>query len=282
MTTACVIGWPIAHSRSPLIHNYWLREDDIAGAYDKRAVPPDELPRIIDEIRSGALAGCNVTVPHKEAALDLVDEADETARAVGAVNTIWREGGRVHGQNTDVGGFLANLDERAPGWDAAPLSAVVLGAGGAARAVLYALRLRKAADVRIVNRTLERAEDLAQEFATPDTPMRATPWRDLSRALDEATLLVNATSLGMAGSETLPMPEHLMMSAGAVVADLVYVPLETPLLRAAAQSGLRTADGLGMLLHQAVPGFEKWFGVRPKVTDELRRLVEADIARSPA
>jgi shikimate dehydrogenase len=275
MKRACVIGWPIKHSRSPIIHNYWLKQHGIDGAYDKQEVAPETLPGFIAGI-GREFAGCNVTVPHKEAALTLVNDVDETARAVGAVNTIWSDAKGMHGANTDVEGFLSNLDQSAPGWDRAPLNAVVLGAGGAARAVVFGLIGRGAADIVIVNRSFERAEELAKDLGGNS---RAAGMDELASLLPSATLLVNATSLGMHGRPPLNLSLDGLNPA-ALVTDLVYVPLRTDLLETAAARGHKTVDGLGMLLHQAVPGFEKWFGVRPKVTPELRRLVEDDIART--
>jgi shikimate dehydrogenase len=274
MKRACVIGWPIKHSRSPIIHNYWLKQHGIAGAYDKQEVAPEALPNFIAGIGRD-IAGCNVTVPHKEAVLALVDDVDATARAVGAVNTIWGDGTGVHGANTDVEGFLSNLDQSAPGWDRAPLRAVVLGAGGAARAVVFGLIARGAKDIAIVNRSKSRAEELAKDLGGTS---HASSMDKLPALLPSATLLVNATSLGMQGKPPLDISIE-GLNPSALVTDLVYVPLKTQLLEEAEASGHRTVDGLGMLLHQAVPGFEKWFGVRPKVTAELRRLVEDDIAR---
>lgn len=276
MKRACVIGWPIKHSRSPIIHNYWLKQHGLSGAYEKLEVEPQTLSQFVAGI-GGEFAGCNVTVPHKEAVLELVDEIDETARAVGAVNTIWADGKSVHGSNTDVEGFLSNLDQSAPGWDRTPLKAVVLGAGGAARAVVYGLISRGAADIAIVNRSFERAEELARDLGAAS---RAVRQNDLPGLLPAATLLVNATSLGMQGKPALEMSID-GLNPKALVTDLVYVPLRTALLDAATARGHQTVDGLGMLLHQAVPGFEKWFGVRPEVTPELRRLVEDDIGRTP-
>ncbi|BCJ89319.1 shikimate dehydrogenase (NADP(+)) [Terrihabitans soli] len=275
MKHACVIGWPIKHSRSPIIHNYWLKQHGLAGAYDKREIAPDGLNDFVAAI-GREIAGCNVTVPHKEKALELVDDIDETARAVGAVNTIWADAKGVHGANTDVEGFLSNLDQAAPGWDRAPLKAVVLGAGGAARAVVFGLISRGAADIAIVNRSFERAEELMKDLGGKS---RAAHFGELRALLPDATLLVNATSLGMQGKPPLEISLD-GLNPKALVTDLVYVPLKTPLLESAEARGHKTVDGLGMLLHQAVPGFEKWFGVRPKVTPELRRLVEDDIART--
>jgi shikimate dehydrogenase len=272
MIRACVIGWPIRHSRSPIIHGYWLKQHNISGSYEKVEVAPGDLAGFLAGV-GGKYAGCNVTVPHKEVALTLLDNVAETARAIGAVNTIWSEGGKRHGMNTDVAGFLDNLDQETPGWDRAPLHAVVLGAGGAARAVVYGLLRRRAASVAIVNRSFDRAEELARDLGGN---AKAVSMDKLPALLPAATLLVNATSLGMDGKPGLAISLD-GLNPEAVVTDLVYVPLRTKLLTVAAAKGNRTADGLGMLLHQAVPGFEKWFGVRPEVTPELRRLVEADI-----
>lgn len=275
MIRACVIGWPIKHSRSPIIHNYWLHRHGIDGVYDKEAVVPDDLPQFLARIGRD-IAGCNVTVPHKEAVMGMLGgNIDATARAVGAVNTVWFENGALHGANTDVEGFLSNLDQGAPGWDKAPLKAVVLGAGGAARAVVYGLVQRGAEDIAIFNRNRDRANELARALGG-----RAVGDDDLDAALRAATLLVNATSLGMTGQPALEIALEAL-NPRAVVTDIVYVPLRTSLLEDAAARGNRTVDGLGMLLHQAVPGFEKWFGVRPDVTPELRRLVERDIGGAP-
>lgn len=276
MTSAprvCVIGWPIAQSRSPMIHGHWLTRHGLSGSYDKRAVRPEELADFVAEMRAGAFAGCNVTVPHKEAIMPLLDEITPTARAIGAVNTVWREGDRLIGGNTDAEGFLANLDDLAPGWDAAPLRAVILGAGGASRALAFGLRERGAETITVVNRSVGRAEALAAEIGTPVT---AAGWDEVPRLLGTATLLVNATSLGMTGKGPLEV-DLGPLQPGALVSDIVYAPLRTGLLEDAAARGLRTAEGLGMLLHQALPGFAHWFGVRPEVTAELRALVEADI-----
>jgi shikimate dehydrogenase len=271
--TACVIGWPIAQSRSPMIHSHWLAQHGLAGRYIRKEVEPSDLARFMQEVRDGDYIGCNVTVPHKETVMPLLDEITPTARAIGAVNTVWREGARLVGGNTDADGYIANLDELAPGWDAGPLRAVVLGAGGAARAVAYGLQQRGAEAVLVVNRSRDRADRIAQDFGGC---VRAADWQDLPRHFQGATLLVNATSLGMAGKEPLTV-DLAGLDARAVVSDIVYVPLVTDLLASARKSGFRTVEGLGMLLHQAVPGFERWFGVRPAVTPELRALVQADI-----
>ena len=294
---ACIVGWPVDHSRSPLIHNYWLKAYGIAGEYRREAVPPDEFGEFVRSLTARGYAGANVTVPHKEAALAL-SQPDDRARAVGAANTLWLDG-VLRSTNTDVEGFLNNLDACAPDWQRnfnqtaglgnprrvaapglidppPPPHAVVLGAGGAARAVVYGLIERGIHHVVLVNRTFDRGGLLKERFGGRVHP---TPWEDRGAVLRDAGLLVNATTLGMVGQPGLDidigrLPSH------AVVADLVYVPLVTPLLRAAKARGLRTADGLGMLLHQAVRGFTLWFGQKPAVTAELRALVEADLGPS--
>lgn len=271
---ACLIGWPAAHSRSPLIHHYWLRTLGISGGYSIEAVPPEEFAGFIAELPRRGFVGANVTIPHKEHALSL-SEPDERARAVGAANTLWFEGDRLRSTNTDVEGFLANLDAAAPGWDRAE-DALVLGAGGAARAVVFGLKERGIARIHVANRTIARAEALARQFGATVVP---ADWGAVPGLLPRSALVVNTTSLGMHGQPPLAL-DAALLAPGTVVNDLVYVPLETPLLAAARARGLRTADGLGMLLHQAVRGFELWFGRRPQVTAELRALVEADLAQN--
>lgn len=277
MTTraACIVGWPVGHSRSPLIHNYWLRHYGIAGEYGREAVPPDAFAAFVKNLAARGYAGCNVTLPHKEAALKL-SQPDDRAEAVGAANTLWLDGGDLRSTNTDVEGFLDNLDACAPQWDGNLRTAVVLGAGGAARAVVYGLVLRGAGRIVVVNRTQDRAEALRRRFGERIHPV---PWNARNEQLAGVGLVVNATTLGMEqwadlALDVVRLPNH------ALVADLVYVPLRTPLLTAARARGLRTADGLGMLLYQAVRGFTLWFGKKPDVTEELRALVEADLAAS--
>jgi len=271
---ACLIGWPAAHSRSPLIHHYWLRKLDIAGGYVIEAVPPDEFQDFVFRLSLRGFVGANVTLPHKERALEL-SAPDARALAVGAANTLWFEGGELHSTNTDVEGFINNLDASSPGWDGIE-EALVLGAGGAARAVVFGLLERGVKRVCLVNRTAERARALAEQFGERVHP---APWERLGELLARAELLVNTTSLGMRGQPPLEVDVGRLPKT-AVVADNVYVPLVTPLLATARSRGLRTADGLGMLLHQAVRGFELWFGQRPQVTTELRALVEADLTKS--
>jgi shikimate dehydrogenase len=274
MRKAFVVGHPIRHSRSPLIHGHWLAEHGLPGAYERLDVPPEAFLGFLDGVRAGSHAGGNVTLPHKEAAFRAVDVATERARRLGAVNTLWVEEGRLHGDITDGEGFCANLDEAVgPGWTREVRTALLLGAGGAARAVAGGLVDRGVARVLVANRTAERAAEVAA--LAPDR-VAALPWADRAAALAGVDLLVNTTSLGLAGQPPLDLPLDALPPI-AIVADIVYVPLETPLLAAARARGLRAVDGLGMLLHQAAPGFERWFGVRPRVTPALRRLVEADI-----
>jgi shikimate dehydrogenase len=270
---ACLIGWPAAHSRSPLIHHYWLRTLGIEGGYNIEAVPPEGFAEFILHLSAHGFVGANVTRPHKERALAL-SAPDARARAVGAANTLWYDGDRLCSTNTDVEGFINNLDASAPGWDKAS-DALVLGAGGASRAVLFGLLERGIKRVHLVNRTVARAHALADQFGAAVHPVA---WDATSDLLSRAQMLVNTTSLGMHGQPPLEI-DIGRLPADAVVADLVYVPLKTPLLSAAERRGLRSADGLGMLLHQAVRGFELWFGRRPEVTPELRALVEADLTK---
>ena len=268
---ACLIGWPAAHSRSPLIHHYWLRTLEIEGGYSIEAIPPEGFAEFVLHLSTHGFVGANVTRPHKERALAL-SIPDARARAVGAANTLWYEGGELRSTNTDIEGFINNLDACAPGWDGIE-DALVLGAGGASRAVIFGLIERGIKRVHLANRTVDRARALADQFGPRVHPVA----RDgIAALLPRAGLLVNATSLGMHGQPALEV-ETGLLPLHCVVADLVYVPLETPLLSAARARGLKTADGLGMLLHQAVRGFELWFGQRPEVTPELRALVEADL-----
>jgi shikimate dehydrogenase len=271
---ACLIGWPAAHSRSPLIHHYWLRTLGIEGGYLIEAVPPDDFRDFVLRLSLRGFVGANVTIPHKESVLDL-SAPDARALAIGAANTLWFADGELRSTNTDVEGFVGNLDACAPGWDKAE-EALVLGAGGSARAVVFGLIERGIKRVHLVNRTLSRAEGLAKKFGAAVLPVG---WEKVGELLPRAKLLVNTTSLGMHGQGALDIDVSLLPK-GAVVADLVYVPLETSLLAAAKGRGLKTADGLGMLLHQAVRGFELWFGRRPEVTPELRAIVEADLTKA--
>ncbi len=275
MKKACVMGHPVAHSRSPMIHNYWLNKLGIAGAYELQDLAPDDFVPFIENLSANGYVGGNVTIPHKEAAFRTVAARDAASEAVGAVNTLWLENGRLMGGNSDTHGFIANLDARAPGWDAQGCRAVILGAGGAARAAVYMLK-RRAVEVDIVNRTLPRAQELGARFGA-----RAHGWDALPRLLPAADVLINCTSLGMAGKDPLQI-DLAPLKHSAVVYDVIYVPLETALLAQATKRGHRTVDGLGMLLQQAGFGFRKWFGGNPQVTPELRAMLEADIvARTP-
>ena len=271
---ACLIGWPAAHSRSPLIHHYWLRTSGLEGGYNIEAIPPEGFAEFVLHLSAHGFVGANVTIPHKERALALT-RPDERARAVGAANTLWYDGGELCSTNTDIEGFINNLDACAPGWDAATNDALVLGAGGSSRAVVFGLIERGVKRVHLANRTLERACALADQFGAQVHPVS---WEAIGDLLPRVDLLANTTSLGMHGQPALEIDVG-RLPAHAVVADLVYVPLVTPLLAAARARGLKTADGLGMLLHQAVRGFELWFGQRSTVTPELRALVEADLTK---
>lgn len=274
---AFVAGYPIKHSRSPLIHGYWLEQFGIEGSYNAVEVHPDAFKDFLEQIRSGeqgGFIGGNVTIPHKESASQYADNPDELAKELGAANTIWLEEGKLWATNTDGHGFIANLDERHPGWDKAG-KAVVLGAGGASRAIIQALRNRGLSEIHVLNRTVERAQELSDRFGEN---VHAHAIDALQETMSGAGLFVNTTSLGMDGSE-IPDFDFSPLAADAVVTDIVYVPLKTPILKIAEQQGFAIVDGLGMLLHQAAPGFEKWFGVRPKVDETLRSLIIADMEK---
>jgi shikimate dehydrogenase len=275
---AGVIGWPIHQSLSPLMHNHWLREHGIAGAYIPLPIAPENFGECVNAMPLMGFAGASVTVPHKEAAHALSASLDEDARATGAVNTLIFADGVVHGRNTDVTGFAASLAGEI-GTDAAHRGpAVVLGAGGAARAIIIALARVGAGEIRLINRTQERADTLARNFAGIAN-VRPIAWGNWDEAFAGAKLLVNTTSLGMIGKAPLDLPVGAL-PADAAVADIVYNPLETALLKEARTRGLRTMDGLGMLMHQAVPAFAAWFGVTPKVTPELRDILVKALSRA--
>jgi shikimate dehydrogenase len=275
MIRAFVVGHPIAHSRSPLIHGHWLAQHGIAGSYERLDVAPDDFPDFLRGLPRSGFAGGNVTIPHKEVAFSLCDALTPRAERIGAVNTLVVEDGRVRGDNTDAPGFCAHLDHSlGPDWPERG-EAVILGAGGAARAIVVGLAERGVARIRIANRTRGRAEALAALAPAVAEPL---DWADLPAAMAGAGLLVNTTSLGMKGQPPLTL-DLAPLSEGAAVADIVYAPLETDLLAAARARGLAAVDGLGMLLHQAVPGFAAWFGVRPEVTEALRKTIVADLTR---
>ncbi|HXQ41019.1 MAG TPA: shikimate dehydrogenase [Candidatus Udaeobacter sp.] len=269
---AGVFGWPVAHSRSPRLHGFWLERHGIDGAYLPFAVRPENLAAALRALPVLGLKGVNLTLPHKEAALGLVDRASEEAKRIGAVNTIVVDGdGGLEGRNTDGYGFLAHLKANVAGWRSTSGPAVLLGAGGAARAIAVALLDAGVPELRLVNRTAERAAEIAKTLGGNIAPV---PWQDRGLALESAALLVNGTTLGMVGQPPLDL-DLSRLPRQAPVYDIVYAPLETPLLAAARARGHPCIDGIGMLLHQARPGFAAWFGVEPEVTAELRSFVLA-------
>ncbi|MCK5934460.1 MAG: shikimate dehydrogenase [Fulvimarina manganoxydans] len=279
---AFVTGWPVWHSRSPLIHGNWLKTYGLAGSYSRVGVPPEEIDDFLRGLKAAGYVGGNVTIPHKERAFAVVDQRDAAAEAIGAVNTLWFEGERLVGGNTDAFGFAKNLDERLSGWADAE-HAVVLGAGGAARAVIFALIDRGVAHVSVVNRTLSRAEALAEMFGSA---VSAHSEAEREALLSNADLLVNTAPVPERNPDddkvrrmfhVKPSVNLSMMRSDSLVTDIVYSPLMTPTLNGAEATGLRFCDGLGMLLHQAVPGFERWFGQRPEVTETLRALILKDL-----
>jgi shikimate dehydrogenase len=271
---AGVMGWPVAHSRSPLIHNHWLQKYGLNGSYVQLAVQPGQLATALPGLAALGFKGCNVTIPHKVDALKLVHTMDANAQRVGAVNTILvQPDGSLKGMNTDGFGYIQSLLDAQPKWRANAGPVVVLGAGGAARAVVLALADQGAKEIRMINRTLDKAEAMAAEFGSP---VKAVPWEQRHAALGGAALLVNTTSQGMQGHPPLDL-DLSALPTHALVSDIIYVPLETELLKAAKARGNPTVGGLGMLLNQARPAFEAWFGVLPDITPELRRLVEATL-----
>lgn len=271
---AGVMGWPVAHSRSPKLHNYWLAQHALPGAYVPLAIAPEGLERALRALPALGFSGVNLTIPHKEAALLHVDRIDALAQRVGATNCVTVEAdGMLAATNTDGFGYLASIEDADPTWRADAGPVVMLGAGGAARAILLALIDRGATDIRLVNRTASRADDLAREFGGP---VRAVAWSARADALAGAAMLVNTTSQGMSGQGALDI-DLAKLPQGALVSDIVYVPLETPLLAEARRRGNRVVGGLGMLLHQARPAFRSWFGIMPEVTPQLRTLIEAAV-----
>lgn len=272
-TKAFVIGHPIAHSRSPLIHGTWLKEHGIDGSYEAIDVAPADLPDFFERLRQGEFAGGNVTIPHKEAVFALCDSVDELARTIGAVNTLIVRDGKVHGTNTDYLGFLGNLDAAAPGWSDGTNDALVIGAGGAARAILVALRRRDGGKVHVLNRTLANAQALVDDIPGP---FEAHGFDAFAELAPHIGLVVNTSSIGMHGTR-FDWVDMGLLPKSTLVTDIVYTPLKTPLLAEADAHGLNTVDGLGMLLHQAVPGFAAWFGVTPQVTPQLRARIVATL-----
>ncbi|MFD1747218.1 shikimate dehydrogenase [Rhizobium helianthi] len=273
---AFVVGHPISHSRSPLIHAHWLRGFGIDGEYIAIDRSEAEFTHFIEELKtSGRWRGGNVTIPHKEAAFKLADRPDDLAEELGAANTLWLEDGLLHATNTDGHGFTANLDQRAQGWDKTD-RAVVLGAGGASRSIVQAIRNRGIGEIHVVNRTVERARELADRFGQQ---VHAHAMSALPEVMKGAGLFINTTSLGMKGEGSISI-DFSPLVENAVVTDIVYVPLKTPMLLMAEQQGKRIVDGLGMLLHQAAPGFARWFGRQPTVDDTLRQMIIEDMERS--
>lgn len=271
-TLAGVMGWPVAHSRSPTLHNHWITQYGLRGAYVLLPVQPEKLELALRGLPALGFAGCNLTIPHKVAAMPLVDRVDALATRIGAINTIVVEAdGSLTGLNTDGYGYIQSLLDAQPAWraDAAPIA--VIGAGGAARAVIASLIERGATDIRLTNRSGAKAHDMAQEFGLP---VRAVAWEDRHDALADVALLVNTTNQGMHGQPALDLSLE-RLPGGALVSDVVYVPLETPLLAAARLRGNTVVNGLGMLINQARPAFEAWFGVRPDISPELLAKVQA-------
>ena len=269
---ACVVGYPARHSRSPMLHGYWIKRYGLDADYRAEEIPPGEIREFLTHLADHGYVGCNVTMPHKDVAFEL-SEPDERAIAVGAANTLWLKNGRLRSTNTDIEGFLGALDAAAPGWDQRTSEAIVLGAGGAGRALVYGLIERGIGSIHLVNRTGKKSEAMRERFGERVIP---ATWGQLPELLSGARLLANATSLGMHDQPPLEI-DITGMADDAVVSDIVYVPLTTPLLAAAKAQGLATSNGLDMLLHQAVRGFELWFGKRPEVTRELYDLLAADI-----
>jgi shikimate dehydrogenase len=269
------MGWPAKQSRSPKLHGYWIKRYNIDGDYRVAEIAPEEFPAFVQGLAKNGFVGGNVTMPHKDVAFAL-SEPDERARAVGAANTLWLDNGKLRATNTDVEGFIGALDVNAPGWDRNTDTAIVLGAGGASRAVICGLIERGIKTIHVVNRTAAKAAAARERFGSAVHP---ATWDDVPRLLNDAKLLINASSLGMKGQPELKI-DLAPMAKDAVVADIVYVPLKTKLLEAAQQRGFKTSDGLDMLLYQAVRGFTLWFGKKPEVTKELRDMLAADVMKS--
>lgn len=271
---AGVMGWPVMHSRSPMMHNYWFRRFGLEGTYLPLAIEPNGIGPALRALRPLGFAGCNLTIPHKETAMAFMDEIDPLARRIGAISCVTvRKDGSLHGCNNDGYGYIEGIREEAPDWraDAGPI--VVMGAGGGARAVTLSLADRGAKEIRVINRSPARAEGLAREFGAP---LKAVRWEDRHAALEDCAMLVNTTSQGMVGQTPLDLSLKAL-PAHALVSDIVYIPRETPLLQEARARGNRTINGLGMLLHQGRPAFKSWFGVEPDVTPELRDMMQATI-----
>lgn len=271
---AGVMGWPVMHSRSPMMHNYWFRQHELAGTYVPLAIKPEGLSAALKALHPLGFAGCNLTIPHKQQAMTIVDEVDAVAKRIGAIScVVVRPDGSLAGTNNDWFGFIHNLKQAQPGWRADAGPVVVLGAGGGSRAVCYGLMQEGAKEIRLVNRTFARAKGLADEFGGP---IQALPWEQRHDVLEGAAMVVNATSQGMLGQPALDIRLD-QLSKTALAADIIYIPLETPFLAAARQRGNRTVNGLGMLLHQGRPAWKMWFNIEPVVTAELRLMMEKSI-----
>ncbi len=271
---AGVMGWPVMHSRSPMLHNYWFKKHDLAGAYVPLAIRPEGLAAALRALHPLGFAGCNLTIPHKQQAMTIVDEVDALARSIGAIScVVVRPEGSLSGTNNDCYGFIQNVRQEQPGWraDAGPI--VVIGAGGGSRAVCYGLAREGAKEIRLLNRTFARAKEIADEFGGP---IKALPWEQRHEVLAGAAMLVNTTSCGMVGQPLLDIRLDKLPES-ALAADIIHIPLETPFLAAARSRGNRTVNGLGMLLNQGRPAWKAWFGIEPEVTAELRAMVERTI-----
>ena len=271
---AGVMGWPVMHSRSPMLHNHLFKQYGLAGTYVPLAIRPEGLQAALRALHPLGFSGCNLTIPHKQQAMSIVDEVDAVARSIGAIScVVVKPDGSLAGSNNDCYGFIQNLKQEQPGWraDAGPVT--VIGAGGGSRAVCYGLAQEGAREIRLVNRTLARAQEIARDFGGPIT---AYPWEKRHDLLEGAALVVNATSQGMVGNPPLDIRLD-RLAPGALAADIIYIPLETPFLAAARQRGNRTVNGLGMLMHQVRPAWKAWFGIDPEMSAELRRLVEMTI-----
>ena len=269
-----VMGWPVMHSRSPMLHNYLFNQYGLAGTYLPLAIRPEGLEAALRALHPLGFSGCNLTIPHKQQAMTIVDEVDAVAKSIGAIScVVVKPDGSLAGSNNDCYGFIQNLKQAIPGWraDAGPIT--VIGAGGGSRAVCYGLAQEGAREIRLVNRTFARAQGIATEFGGP---IKAYPWEQRHDLLEGAAMAVNATSQGMVGNAALDIRLD-KLACSALVADIIYIPLETPFLAAARQRGNRTVNGLGMLMHQVRPAWKAWFGIDPEMKAELRALVEKTI-----
>ena len=271
---AGVMGWPVMHSRSPMLHNYWFKQHGLAGNYVPLAIRPEGLAAALGALHPLGFAGCNLTIPHKQQAMKIVDEVDTLARSIGAIScVVVRADGSLSGTNNDCYGFIHNIRQEQPGWraDAGPIA--VIGAGGGSRAVCYGLAREGAKEIRLLNRTFKRAREIAAQFGGP---IKALPWEQRHEVLEGAAMVVNTTSCGMVGQPALDIKLDKLPKS-ALAADIIYIPLETPFLAAARKRGNRTVNGLGMLLNQGRPAWKAWFGIEPEVTAELREMVEKTI-----